>query len=353
MTKKTLIGNDIESGTPVDNSAVTPPDATANPDEEQRASIIEQTEAYGDAARRIVEQPIEEPPKRATTYEDLERALHPDPRPSFEQMLADEKRERRNRMIASIGGFATALSNMGTTMAGAPNIQMGDATKPYNESMERLRRTRKEHGEQWEDRIATAVARDDKNYSNDLAAYNKRQQYEMKQRQQASKLMMDIADRLRRAEEAMAKGDRMKAQTLADQARAAKLEAEANGYDKYMDARTKSLIAKAEASYAQAAKARSGSGKTKGYEVDGVQYDHIDDAYLAIPKEYQTADKDDSNASYVQGKKDAVARYNADKRRKGAQSGNQQTGSKKKSIGGWSQSSSGKGSGKKKLNGWK
>lgn len=270
--------DDVVTGVPVDNTtavAAEPPvsasqpaaSTTAEDPEQQRASALDMVTAAGNAAQDVISQPYTtQTPQRESTWEDLYRKLKPDPTPTPEDLVAEAKRQKRNATFAALGDFATALSNMGSTIAGAPNQKLADPTPGYTAHMkdiERLRKLREDNQAQWDRGLAREQARDDKAYAQQLTDSQRKLAIEQRDRQAASKLYMSIADALMKADKAEREGDILAAKKLKAEADAAYADARAKGYDRLLNATISQKLASAAASNARAADGGSSGGKTK------------------------------------------------------------------------------------------
>ena len=252
------------------------PTVTEEPSDEVKktARQLELQQAYDaaqDAAESIALQPYKtQTPTRLTTYEDMFRAQHKDPTPTMDELLAEAKRNRRNRIFASIGDFATAVSNIGTTMAGAPNIQPSTGIlKAYDDNLKRLRDLRSQDTALWERGLQFAQSRDDKAYNTAVTQASRTQSLEQKDRQMAINMYTRIAQNIEKAMEAEAKGEVQAAQLLRERARADYERAKASKYGALVDSQIKRNLQQGEAAVIRANKTGSGSGSGGGKNSGG------------------------------------------------------------------------------------
>lgn len=335
-----IVANDPQAGTPVSPANDVPPEAVFDPnlngereDSEEAIdySLLNAGNAYRDAASEIITRPLNtRTVTRASTYEDMFRQMHPDPTPTLDEMMMEASRDRRNRTIAAIGDFATAIANMGGTMAGAPSqtLPQGGAKKAYDDRVEQLRKLRKERSEQWEKGLERSMVRDDKIYNAQLTENQRLRQLEQADRKQFSDMYLRIADSVTKAHEARLRGDYDVARMYTEQARLeterAKAKVESVKAEKtgaLMDAQTEKTIKQGNAAIISANKKGTGGsrgGKKTTYIVDGVEYPTIEDAWANMPDEYKGL-----GDTEVSMKKD-VAEYNAAQaKKKGGAQANQ------------------------------
>lgn len=121
-----------------------------------------------DGVQTPVEKTVDNSPKKMS-YKEMYQALNPYKPPTAEELEAQRKKEKRQKIFAALGDGISALANLYFTTQGAPNMYnpANSQQDVVNDRWDKIKKERDQHMKEYTEALMKAQALDDENADNE------------------------------------------------------------------------------------------------------------------------------------------------------------------------------------------